>query len=187
MGELCDAGLTPEDIIACFISRRVSPLQRRSHKICQMSGAMDPTRHSTHELSPADILQRVKDICKTAQTIFAWGLEPYNRDRPAPTVNHLADTSVHSPTHLLSRYIYALSDIFFMPVYSLLLLQFLTNFLSPLQKFSFQDLENSRITIAPDRTVSDLEDPDHEDKMPKNTRAASAVGKASSSWHLIQD
>jgi hypothetical protein len=98
---------------------------------------MDPTRHSMHELSPADILQRVKDICKTAQTVFAWGLEPYSRDRPAPTVNHLADTSVHSPTYLLSRYIYALSDIFFTPVYSLLLLRFLTNFLSPLQKFSF--------------------------------------------------
>jgi hypothetical protein len=64
-GELCDAGLMPEDIIACFISQRVFPLQRRSHKICQMSGAMDPTRHSTHELSPADILRRVKDICKT--------------------------------------------------------------------------------------------------------------------------
>jgi hypothetical protein len=43
MGELCDAGLTPEDIIASFISWRVSPLQRQSHKICQMSGAMDPT------------------------------------------------------------------------------------------------------------------------------------------------
>jgi hypothetical protein len=89
MGELSSAGLRPEDIIACFISRRVSPLQRRSHKICQMSGVMDPTRHSKHELSPADILQRVKDICKTAQTIFAWGLEPYSRDRPAPTVNFL--------------------------------------------------------------------------------------------------
>jgi hypothetical protein len=64
--DLRDVVLTPEDIIACFISRRVSPLQRRSHKICQMSGAMDPTRHSTHELSPADILRRVKDICKTS-------------------------------------------------------------------------------------------------------------------------
>jgi hypothetical protein len=62
-GKLRDAGLTPEDIIACFISRRVFPLQRQSHKICQMSGAMDPARHSTHELSPADILRWVKDIC----------------------------------------------------------------------------------------------------------------------------
>jgi hypothetical protein len=55
--------------MACFISRHVSPLERRSHKICQMSGAMDPTRHSTHELSPADILWRVKDICRTSQTV----------------------------------------------------------------------------------------------------------------------
>jgi hypothetical protein len=35
--------------------------------------------------------------------------------------------------------------------------------------------------------VPDLKDPDHEDKMPKNTRAASAAGKASSSQHSIQD
>jgi hypothetical protein len=48
-------------------------------------------------------------------------------------------------------------------------------------------LENSRIIIAPDRTVLDLEDPDHEDKMPKNTHTTSVVGKASSSRHSIQD
>jgi hypothetical protein len=41
--------------------------------------------------------------------------------------------------------------------------------------------------IAADRTVPDPEDPDHEEKLPKNTRAASAVGKASSSRHSTQD
>jgi hypothetical protein len=56
-----------------------------------------------------------------------------------------------------------------------------------MQKFSFQDMENSRIKIAADRTVADPEDPDHEDKLPKNTRAASTAGKASSSRHSIQD
>jgi hypothetical protein len=61
------------------------------------------------------------------------------------------------------------------------------NLPSLLQKFSFQDIENSRIKIAADRTVPDPEDPDHKDKMPKNTHAASAAGKASSSRHLIQD
>jgi hypothetical protein len=66
-------------------------------------------------------------------------------------------------------------------------LWFLINFLSLLQKFSFQDLENSRITIVADRTVPDPKDPNHEDKMPKNTYAASATGKASSSRHSIQD
>jgi hypothetical protein len=48
-------------------------------------------------------------------------------------------------------------------------------------------MENSRIKIAADRTVADPEDPDHEDKPPKNTRAAFAAGKASSSRHSIQD
>jgi hypothetical protein len=43
MGELTNSGLTLEDIIACFISRRVSPLQWRMHKICQMNEVMDPT------------------------------------------------------------------------------------------------------------------------------------------------
>jgi hypothetical protein len=56
-----------------------------------------------------------------------------------------------------------------------------------LQKFSFQDIENAWIKIAVDRTVLDPEDSDHEDKMPKNTRAASAAGKASSSRHSIQN
>jgi hypothetical protein len=65
-GELLDASLTPRDLVACFISRRISPLQRRPHKICQMSGPMDPTRHSTHELTPADILRWIKDICKSS-------------------------------------------------------------------------------------------------------------------------
>jgi hypothetical protein len=48
-------------------------------------------------------------------------------------------------------------------------------------------LQNSQIKITADRTVPDPEDPDHEDKMPKNTRAASAAGKTSSSRHSIQD
>jgi hypothetical protein len=70
-GELRDVGLTPHDLVACFISRRVSPLQRRSHKICQMSGPMDATWHSTHELTLADILRWIKDICKSSQATFA--------------------------------------------------------------------------------------------------------------------
>jgi hypothetical protein len=56
-----------------------------------------------------------------------------------------------------------------------------------MQKFSFQSMENSRIQIAADRTVADVEDPDHWDKLPRNTRAASAAGKASSSRHFTQD
>jgi hypothetical protein len=56
-----------------------------------------------------------------------------------------------------------------------------------MQKFSFHTMENSRITIAADRTAADAEDPDHWDKLPRNTRAASATGKASSSRHSTQN
>jgi hypothetical protein len=48
-------------------------------------------------------------------------------------------------------------------------------------------MENSRIKIVADRTASDVEDPDHWDKLPRNTRDASAAGKASSSRHSTQD
>jgi hypothetical protein len=64
---------------------------------------------------------------------------------------------------------------------------FLITLLYLMQKFSFQDIENSCIKIAADRTAPDLEDPDHEDKLPKNTHAASATGKASSSRYSTQD
>jgi hypothetical protein len=56
-----------------------------------------------------------------------------------------------------------------------------------MQKFSFQTMENSRITIAADRTAVDPEDSDHWDKLPKSTHAAAAMGKASSSQHSTQD
>jgi hypothetical protein len=36
-----------DDIVHTFVSRRVLPLQRRVHKICQMTGRKDPTRITT--------------------------------------------------------------------------------------------------------------------------------------------
>jgi hypothetical protein len=47
-------------------------------------------------------------------------------------------------------------------------------------------MENVRFKIAADRTAADPEDPDHWDKLPRNTRAAAATGKASSFRHFAQ-
>jgi hypothetical protein len=55
-----------------------------------------------------------------------------------------------------------------------------------MQKFSFQAMENARFKIAADRTAPDAEDPDHWDKLPRNTRAAAATGKASSARLFTQ-
>jgi hypothetical protein len=82
---------------------------------------MDPTRHSTHELSPADIMRWVKDICKSSQVTFAWGFEPYSRDRPAPTVIFLSrHTTVQPDIMLLLIYlclIFSIAAISLVPDY----------------------------------------------------------------------
>jgi hypothetical protein len=56
-----------------------------------------------------------------------------------------------------------------------------------MQKFSFQSMENSQIQIVADRTAADVEDPDHWDKLPRNTRVAATMGKASSPRQSTQD
>ena len=57
--------LKPEVLMATFISRRISPLQQRSHKISQMSGNRDPNRISTKEFSDADIRLKIKVFSAT--------------------------------------------------------------------------------------------------------------------------
>ena len=77
-----------EDLITTFISRRVSPLQRRVHKICHMSGHLDPTRTSTFELTKAAIRWRVKAIATVRMSEkWTWGLEPYSRSNLPPAVS----------------------------------------------------------------------------------------------------
>lgn len=74
-------GLTPDDLLRTFISRRVCPLQDRVHKICHMGGLQDPTRVSPFPLSNAEIRRRVKAIAKTSMTDkWVWGKKPHDRN-----------------------------------------------------------------------------------------------------------
>ena len=85
---LREDGLTGEDLVTTFISRRVSPLQRRVHKICHMSGPLDPTRTSTFELPKDAIRHRVKAIATVRMAPdWEWGLEPYSRSNLPPPVS----------------------------------------------------------------------------------------------------
>ncbi|KAK1607903.1 hypothetical protein QYE76_031576 [Lolium multiflorum] len=56
--------LSSADIVRLFLSRRVLPLQRRAHKMSQMSGQRDPTRMTTFSLSPEDLILKAKQICR---------------------------------------------------------------------------------------------------------------------------
>jgi hypothetical protein len=87
LGDLLAMGFTADHLIATFLDRRVSPLQKRPHKICHMSGRFDPCRHSTILLSKEEVQLRAKAISQTLlQDNWAFVAEPYSRDRPPPQV-----------------------------------------------------------------------------------------------------
>jgi hypothetical protein len=72
-----------DDIIRAFVSRRVLPLQRRAHKISQMSGQRDPTRITTFGLCKSDVVLKARQICKTKMSVdWKWGLQPLCCKRP---------------------------------------------------------------------------------------------------------
>ncbi|KAM0880544.1 hypothetical protein ACQ4PT_033494 [Festuca glaucescens] len=87
MKELNDnTNISSDDIVRAFISRRVLPLQRRAHKIGQMSGRRDPTRITTFGLRKSDVVLKAKQICKTKMPVnWKWGLKPLSRKRPPST------------------------------------------------------------------------------------------------------
>ena len=57
-----EGGLCAADLLCCYASRRVLPLQARVHKICHMSGRFDPTRTSKLELTNAQVAKRVNFV-----------------------------------------------------------------------------------------------------------------------------
>ncbi|KAM0877096.1 hypothetical protein ACQ4PT_035743 [Festuca glaucescens] len=79
--------LTGVDLLCTFISRRVLPLQRRAHKICYMSGWLDPTRTSKVQLSLESVARRVNHISQAKlPDNWQWGMEPFSRNDP-PALN----------------------------------------------------------------------------------------------------
>lgn len=65
--EMNESGLpSPDDLVRTFITRRISPLQRCTHKICQMSGCQDPSRMTTFELEKPEVRAQVKAIVQTS-------------------------------------------------------------------------------------------------------------------------
>jgi hypothetical protein len=80
-----ETNLCADDMVMLFLPRRVLPLQRRAHKICQMLGRMDPTRITTHSLSPPELVAKAKKICQnTLKPSGKYGLLPYSRNNSPP-------------------------------------------------------------------------------------------------------
>jgi hypothetical protein len=83
-----EGGLEPTDLLLAFLVARVSPLQRRSHKMCFLGSAKDPTRHSSKALSALEVARKANRIADVKlQASWTWGLEPHDRDNPIAEVS----------------------------------------------------------------------------------------------------
>jgi hypothetical protein len=102
-----DGGLKPSDLLLTFLDARVSPLQRRSHKMCFLGSARDPTRHSSRVLSATEVAQkanRVADVKLPAS--WKWGLKPHDRSNPIAEVRLPGSASVSPPLRFRSSDLY---------------------------------------------------------------------------------
>ena len=88
--ELRQEGLEAADLVATFVLRRVLPLQRRPHGICDMAGNLDCTRTSTVNLIGDEVCNRVRTITELTIPKGWWfGMHPYTRKKPPPEVTVL--------------------------------------------------------------------------------------------------
>jgi hypothetical protein len=82
-----DSGLKPSNLLLTFLDARVSPLQRRSHKMCFLGSDRDPTRHSSRALMAVEVAQKANRITEVKlPASWAWGLKPYDRNNPIAEV-----------------------------------------------------------------------------------------------------
>jgi hypothetical protein len=82
-----EGNLKPSDLLLAFFDARVSPLQRRSHKMCFPGSNRDPTRHSSKALTAVEVAQKANRIAEVKlPASWAWGLRPYDRDNPVAEV-----------------------------------------------------------------------------------------------------
>jgi hypothetical protein len=97
-----EGGLEPADLLLAFMVARVSPLQRRSHKMCFLGSARDPTRHSSKALSALEVARKVNRIADVKlQASWTWALEPHDRDNPIAEVSLPGLASVAPPFAIL--------------------------------------------------------------------------------------
>jgi hypothetical protein len=82
-----EGNLKPSNLLLAFLDARVSPLQRRSHKMCFLGSTGDPTRHSSRALTAVEVAQKVNRIAEVKlPASWAWGLRPYDRSNPVAEV-----------------------------------------------------------------------------------------------------
>jgi hypothetical protein len=74
-----EGNLKLSDLLLAFLDAHVSLLQRRSHKMCFLGSARDPTHHSSRALTVVEVAQKVNRITEVKlPASWAWGPRPYD-------------------------------------------------------------------------------------------------------------
>jgi hypothetical protein len=82
-----EGGLKLPDLLLAFLDARVSPLQRRPHKMCFLGSGRDPSHHSSKALMVVTVAQKANRIAEVKLPVpWAWGFRPYNRNNPVAEV-----------------------------------------------------------------------------------------------------
>ncbi|KAE8819482.1 hypothetical protein D1007_02713 [Hordeum vulgare] len=94
------SGLLGRDLLTTMVVRRILPLQRRPHLVCQMGGRHDPCWLSTKRFTPGAIARRVNLISISRMDEsgeWTWGMSPFNRAHPPPVLFETLQGSLRPP------------------------------------------------------------------------------------------
>ncbi|KAE8778476.1 hypothetical protein D1007_48610 [Hordeum vulgare] len=82
------SGLLGRDLLATMVVRRILPLQRRPHLVCQMSGRLDPCRLSTKRFTTGTVARRPVALLSLWLKSFSYLFETLQGSlrQPAPDV-----------------------------------------------------------------------------------------------------
>ena len=85
---LVDGGLMAMDFLLAWVAQRMLPLQRRPHKMCFLSGRLDPSRTSRTELRKSTVAARIRSIIdNTVADDWEYGMAPYIHSTHLPHVS----------------------------------------------------------------------------------------------------
>ena len=85
---LVSGGLRAMDFLLAWVAQRVLPLQRRPHKMCFLSGRLDPSRTSRTELRKSTVAARIRStVDNTVADDWEYGMAPYTRSTHLPHVS----------------------------------------------------------------------------------------------------
>ena len=85
---LVSGGLEAMDFLLAWVAQRVLPLQRRPHKMCFLSGQLDPSRTSRSHLRKSNVAGQISSIVDDeVPDNWEYGMAPYSRTVLPPHVS----------------------------------------------------------------------------------------------------